>query len=145
MSDRFHLPASDLEALAAQVVIPVLDLRGDDAAQAESWRVAGELAEAGVGGFLLFGGRLPELPGQLAALSARAPVPLLICADLERGLGQQVAGGFTTFADKGDVKILRREGSGIVEYRGSSTSGLRATTRGRIGSPRDQRISSIRR
>jgi len=28
-----------------------------------------------------------------------------------------VAGGFTTFARKGDVKILRRQGSGLVEYR----------------------------
>lgn len=28
-----------------------------------------------------------------------------------------LAGGFTTFADKGDVKILRRKGSGLVEYR----------------------------
>jgi len=27
------------------------------------------------------------------------------------------AGGFTTFANKGDVKILRRQGSGLVEYR----------------------------
>jgi polysaccharide export outer membrane protein len=28
-----------------------------------------------------------------------------------------LGGGFTTFADKGDVKILRRKGSGLVEYR----------------------------
>jgi polysaccharide export outer membrane protein len=28
-----------------------------------------------------------------------------------------VAGGFTQFANKGDVKILRRKGGGIVEYR----------------------------
>jgi len=28
-----------------------------------------------------------------------------------------MAGGFTTFADKGDIKILRREGQGLVEYR----------------------------
>jgi polysaccharide export outer membrane protein len=27
------------------------------------------------------------------------------------------AGGFTTFADKDDVKILRRQGGGLVEYR----------------------------
>lgn len=28
-----------------------------------------------------------------------------------------VAGGFTEFANRGDVKILRRKGAGIVEYR----------------------------
>jgi len=28
-----------------------------------------------------------------------------------------IAGGFTTFADKGDIKILRRKGNGLVEYR----------------------------
>jgi polysaccharide export outer membrane protein len=27
-----------------------------------------------------------------------------------------VAGGFTTFADKDDIKILRRSGDGLVEY-----------------------------
>jgi polysaccharide export outer membrane protein len=28
-----------------------------------------------------------------------------------------VGGGFTTFADKDDIKVLRREGDGLVEYR----------------------------
>lgn len=84
----------DLHRLAAQVIVPVLDLRaGRD--RAAEWARAEARARAGFGAFLLFGGELPELPERLAALRACAPAGQapLVCADLERGLGQQVRGG----------------------------------------------------
>ncbi len=51
------------------------------------------LVDKGVAGFILFGGRLEAVRAGIAELQKRAPAPLLIASDLERGLGQQVAGG----------------------------------------------------
>jgi len=52
-----------------------------------------ELAREGIGGFILFGGDIESTPRRLAELQTAAPVPLLISSDVERGLGQQLAGG----------------------------------------------------
>ncbi len=51
------------------------------------------LVKEGIGGFILFGGDITATPGRLAALQSGAEVPLLISSDVERGLGQQLAGG----------------------------------------------------
>ena len=50
------------------------------------------LVDEGIGGFILFGGTIERTPQQLKQLQALAPVPLLIASDIERGLGQQLAG-----------------------------------------------------
>lgn len=71
----------------ARLIIPAI--RADD----ESfWPLAEELAREGFGGFLVFGGERETLPGRIAALRRAAPRPILVCADLERGAGQQVRG-----------------------------------------------------
>lgn len=49
-----------------------------------------------LGGVILFNGRWPETRATLADLQRRAARPLLVMTDMERGLGQQVAGA-TTF------------------------------------------------
>ena len=87
-----------VERRAAQLVVPVLDLRrtkdnDPDASyeQAEKW-----LDDLGVGGFILFGGD-ERTTKRLEALKrpGRGPAAIgpIISSDLERGLGQQVKGG----------------------------------------------------
>ncbi len=51
------------------------------------------LVRIGLGGFILFGGDIETTPRHLASLQAMAEVPLFISSDVERGLGQQLAGG----------------------------------------------------
>ncbi|MDB4952287.1 MAG: hypothetical protein JWM27_4936 [Gemmatimonadetes bacterium] len=46
----------------------------------------------GVGGFILFGGRADAVRALTAELHRRAPHPLLVASDLERGAGQQFRG-----------------------------------------------------
>lgn len=56
-------------------------------------RVAALLDRYAFGGLLLFNGRFPATADRLAELQARSAFPLLVAADIERGLGQQVDGG----------------------------------------------------
>ena len=51
------------------------------------------LIQEGIGGFILFGGDIESTPQRLAEFQLRAETPLLIASDVERGLGQQLAGG----------------------------------------------------
>lgn len=55
-------------------------------------RVAQQLSECPVGGLLLFNGVWPAVRETLDRLQAASPTPLLIASDIERGVGQQVAG-----------------------------------------------------
>ncbi len=72
---------------AARLVIPIL--------QYEAARLTLDpflrWAQAGVGGFCIFGGG-KHLPAVLARLQEAAPHPLLFVADLEHGAGQQLHG-----------------------------------------------------
>ena len=49
--------------------------------------------ELGVGGILIFGGAVGDTALKIQWLQKRSQVPLLVCADLEGGLGEQVQGG----------------------------------------------------
>lgn len=51
------------------------------------------LVEKGIAGFIVFGGRLKEMRQHLRLLQEASELPLIITADLERGLGQQLQGG----------------------------------------------------
>lgn len=92
---------NQLARLAARVVVPVLDLRPGQPGVPEGergrdpWERAHELRALGVGGLILFGGERETLAGRLGELRAAGEGPLLIGADLERGVGQQVRGGST--------------------------------------------------
>jgi len=74
-----------------RLVLPALRARADGsfAHEAESIRDA---LDAGVGGFILFGGDEGSVSALSADLVRRAERPLLLASDLERGAGQQVAG-----------------------------------------------------
>jgi beta-glucosidase len=75
----------------ARLVLPALRWRAETGFDHEAEAIDRAL-EAGVGGFIVFGGDVPAVAGLTARLGQRAGRPLLIGADLERGAGQQVAG-----------------------------------------------------
>ncbi len=52
-----------------------------------------QLLQAGVGGVILFGGSIVELEYRCRTLRKWSTKPLLLCADIEEGLGQRFAGG----------------------------------------------------
>jgi beta-glucosidase-like glycosyl hydrolase len=82
---------SALREAAARIVIPRLE--GDRLADPAYLAACADLVGRGVGGFLLFGGTYPEIADHLLILQRASREGLLIASDLERGLGQQVAGG----------------------------------------------------
>jgi beta-glucosidase-like glycosyl hydrolase len=51
------------------------------------------LVKLGIGGFIVFGGRLNEVKEGIKKLQRSAEIPLFIASDLEQGLGQQINGG----------------------------------------------------
>lgn len=55
-------------------------------------RIARLLEECPLGGLVLFNGRYETTPATLARLQAASRYPLLVSADLERGVGQQLRG-----------------------------------------------------
>ena len=64
-------------------------------AEADADAVAALLDRWPVGGLILFNGRWPETRATLGRLQARSDAGLLVGTDMERGLGQQVAGATT--------------------------------------------------
>ncbi|MEW6409047.1 MAG: glycoside hydrolase family 3 N-terminal domain-containing protein, partial [Nitrospirota bacterium] len=100
-----------------QMIVPRLD--GEKIMDKSYVEDIMRLVKEGIGGFILFGGRLKEVKLFIEMLQKIAEIPLLIASDTERGLGQQVEG--TTFFpchmafsaainrhDKDDIKILRQ-------------------------------------
>ena len=64
-------------------------------AEADADAVAALLDRWPIGGLILFNGRWPETRATLERLQARSDAGLLVSTDMERGLGQQVAGATT--------------------------------------------------
>jgi len=62
-------------------------------AEDDADRVRQLLERCPVGGLILFRGRWPQTRETLHSMQAASETPLLVGADLERGLGQQVRGG----------------------------------------------------
>ena len=82
---------SDLREKIAQLIVPRLD--GNRLLEEDYLKQITALVDAGIGGFILFGGKIPEILDSIRRLQDRAKTPLLITSDIERGLGQQIAGG----------------------------------------------------
>ncbi|HEX5724411.1 MAG TPA: glycoside hydrolase family 3 N-terminal domain-containing protein [Longimicrobiaceae bacterium] len=75
----------------ARLLLPAI--RWSDEHRYEAARAGIERGlELGVGGFILFGGPAAEVRKLTEELHARAPHPLLVASDLERGAGQQFRG-----------------------------------------------------
>ena len=51
------------------------------------------LVKKGIAGFIIFGGELEQIRAYIKKLQSGSDLPLIICSDLERGLGQQIKGG----------------------------------------------------
>jgi len=111
----FDLKSLSLNKMIAQRVMPRLDggRLGDKGYMDEVVK----LVDAGVGGFILFGGEYHEVRQALVRLQARAKVPLLIASDMERGAGQQLRGA-TVFprqmAVAAATDLVSGEGLGLV-------------------------------
>ncbi|MBI5674663.1 MAG: hypothetical protein HZC48_02385 [Nitrospirae bacterium] len=98
----------------AQLIIARLD--GSDITK--KYDYYRKLTRKGIGGFIIFGGKLKEVRDGIRRLQKEAEIPLFISSDLERGLGQHVEGG-TLFPpamaiakainqrSKGDIRLLR--------------------------------------
>ncbi len=106
----------------AQLIIARLD--GEDISK--KFKRYKSLVKHGIGGFIIFGGRLKEVRDGIRQLQKSAEIPLFIASDLEQGLGQQIAGG-TIFPpamaiakavnrkNRDDVRLLRTSIDIIVE------------------------------
>src|SRR5688500_6390774 len=95
----------------AQLLLPAIRWDRDRGYADERARIDAAL-DAGVGGFILFGGPAAEISALTADLRARSRIPLLIAADLERGAGQQFPGAtglppLAAIASLGDPNLVR--------------------------------------
>ena len=72
-----------------QFMVPRLN--GGEIKKRFSWYRS--LVRKGVAGFIVFGGELETVRTYIKKLQDEAAIPLIISADLERGLGQQLRGG----------------------------------------------------
>ncbi|MBI4653659.1 MAG: glycoside hydrolase family 3 protein [Nitrospirae bacterium] len=98
----------------AQLIIARLD--GKDVHK--KFQYYQSLVKKGIGGFIVFGGKLKDVSEAIKKLQKLSEIPLFITSDLERGLGQQIEGG-TLFPpamaigqainpkNKDDINLLR--------------------------------------
>lgn len=89
--------ASELRRqLASLLVIRASGHRRDSQRRYPRWELANDelrsLLEAGVGGVILLGGSAEELRLRCEQLRSWAQQPLLLCADVEEGVGQRFEG-----------------------------------------------------
>ncbi len=106
----------------AQLIIARLD--GNDVNK--KFKYYESLVKKGIGGFIVFGGRLKEVSRAIKRLQLLAEIPLFIASDLEQGLGQQIEGG-TLFPpamalgqaidpkSRNDIKLLKQSISIIAQ------------------------------
>jgi beta-glucosidase-like glycosyl hydrolase len=105
----------DEERRIAQLIIARLDGRDIN----KRFRYYRSIVKRGIGGFIIFGGKLKEVRDGIRKLQGETETPLFISSDLEQGLGQHIDGG-TLFppavaiakavghGKKEDVELLRR-------------------------------------
>ncbi|MDP2167629.1 MAG: glycoside hydrolase family 3 N-terminal domain-containing protein [Thermodesulfovibrionales bacterium] len=77
-----------------QLIVSRLD--GEEIPKGPYRRRILRLVEAGVGGFIVFGGMADAVGPFIEEIQAASPSPLFIASDIERGVGQQIK-GFTEF------------------------------------------------
>lgn len=77
----------------ARLILSGISCREGDDSVAQYHRLRAEIQDAGVGGFIVFGGNVDSTPELIGDLVEVSPHPLIVASDLERGLGQQLEGG----------------------------------------------------
>ena len=95
----------------AQLLLPAIRWDRDRGYADERARIDAAI-EAGVGGFIHFGGEADAVAELNAELRARSSGPLLIASDVERGVGQQFTGAtglppLAAIASLGDPVLVR--------------------------------------
>ncbi len=111
----------------SQMVMPRID--GPKLADPDYRVHAEELARKGIGGFILFGGDIERTPLHLQELQRAAAVPLLIASDVERGLGQQLAGGTNFPSQRAVASAVNRRSKKDVELLDRMLDAVRQETR----------------
>lgn len=111
----------------AQMVMPRLD--GETLGVARFLEQAQALIRDGIGGFILFGGNVEHTPQHLRELQSLAAVPLLIASDVERGLGQQLAGGTRFPSQRAVASAINRRSKKDVELLDKMLDAVRTETR----------------
>lgn len=116
-------PPTTLRDKAAQLVFVRLgsNMTPPVTASEDAERVAALLERHPFGGLLLFNGRFPATADRLAALQARSTYPLLVAADIERGVGQQVSGA-TVFPHAMAFGMLGEDAESAIEAFGRATA-----------------------
>lgn len=108
---------TDLRTHAAQLVFPRLGSRLEPEVSAEDDvdRFEELLERCPVGGLILFNAEAGSLPAALRRLQKKSEEPLFVCADIERGVGQQVMGA-TVFPHAAAVgRAARKRAEAAVE------------------------------
>src|SRR5262249_4627910 len=114
-------PASlSLAEKVGQVVFPAVRLPPAPNHEREGPdRLLSSIRSIGPGGFALFGGSVDSVPPPARAAQAASKIPLLVAADFERGVGQQVVGAtefpaFMAFGAANDEGLARRAGAAVA-------------------------------
>jgi beta-glucosidase len=98
-----NLKSLPLPQLVAQtIVVRTTGFLFDHQLQYPQWEVDAQtlrelIEDFGVGGIILLGGSAPEVALKIQQMQSWAAIPLLICADIEEGIGQRFPGA-TWFA-----------------------------------------------
>ena len=116
-----------LRQQVAQMVMPRLDgARLEDARYLDQLKT---LIQDGIGGFILFGGTIEHTPRHLRELQALAEIPLLISSDVERGLGQQLAGGTRFPSQRAVASAINRRVKKDIDLLDTMLDAVRTETR----------------
>ena len=111
----------------AQMVMPRLD--GESLGDSRYMLEVRMLIRDGIGGFILFGGDVERTPLYLKELQAVAATPLLIASDVERGLGQQLAGGTRFPSQRAVASAVNRRSKKDVLLLDTMLDAVRVETR----------------
>jgi beta-glucosidase-like glycosyl hydrolase len=111
----------------SQMVMPRID--GDTLDDPRQLLHLRGLIKEGIGGFILFGGSVDRTPQELRELQALSEIPLLIASDVERGLGQQLAGGTRFPSQRAVASAINRRSNKDVELLGRMLDAVRIETR----------------
>jgi beta-glucosidase-like glycosyl hydrolase len=123
-----------LREKAAQLLFPRLgsNLPPPVTAAEDAERFKNLLSECPVGGLVLFNGRFPDTRDALGALQRSSRVPLLVGADMERGVGQQIRGATVfphamAYASTGEDGERLLEASARMQAREALACGIHVT------------------
>ncbi|MEM9354368.1 MAG: glycoside hydrolase family 3 protein [Planctomycetota bacterium] len=122
---------SDLRSKLAQLILPRIGSNLDPVrtVDQDADRIARLLEDCPLGGIILFNGRKDETARTLDRLQSLCDVPLLVTADIERGLGQQVLGHpvlphAMAFDALGDDAVARVEDFARLTAEGARSVGI---------------------